>query len=207
MTRGIQATVDEMIAAANDPNYSDDEFFLRGLDSSNPTTVWWAIRGCGLKRLKKAIPKLLEILGKPCVSLGETDARRIAALSLSEMGFDAFKDYVNEIDTHPNQLLREGVADALGLTKDPRALTILDRLLNDKDCSVLLWTSLALAKVGNPSIPYIKRHLVETKALKKALYLLDALKKIDTYESRSVITEYLTATPFQEVKQHKDKFI
>jgi HEAT repeat protein len=207
MNGAIQTTVDDMIAAANDPNHADDATFLNGLDSSNPSTVWWAIRGCGLKRLEGAIPKLLEILGKPCVSLGETDARRIAALSLSQMGFDNIKDYVIDIHKSQNPLLREGVADALGLTKDPRAVNILDGLMHDEDRSVLLWTSLSLAKLGNISVPYIRRHLCDTKDLVKVFYLLDALKKIGTEESKSVLNEYLKATPFEEVREHRNRFV
>jgi HEAT repeat protein len=206
MSGAMHTTVDEMMAAANDPSHAEDAIFLSGLDSSNPSTVWWAIRGCGLKKLEKAIPKLLEILGRPCVSLGETDARKIAALSLSQMGFDSIYDYILDIHENSNALLREGVADALGLTKDPRAVNILNRLMDDDDRSVLLWTSLSLAKLGDVSVPFIRRHLFESKNLVKVFYLLDALKKIGTEESKTVITEYLNATPFEEVRQHRDKF-
>jgi HEAT repeat protein len=203
----MHTTVDEMMAAANDPTHTNADKLLSGLDSTNPSTVWWAIRGCGLKRLAKAIPKLLEILGKPTVSLGDTDTRRIAALSLAQMGFDNIKDYVIDIFKSPNPLLREGVADALGLTKDARAVNTLDRLMDDQDHSVLLWTSLSLAKLGDISVPYVRKHLFSTTDQVKVLYLLDALKKIGTDEAKAVITEYLNTTPFEEVKKLRNKFI
>ncbi len=200
-------TAEEIIEAASDFENVDEALFLKGLDSSNPLTVWWAIRACGLRRIENAIPKLLDLLGKPCLPLGKTDIRRIAALSLSQFGFDKFSNQLGEVRKNTNELLREGIADALGLTKDPRAASILSELLNDEDRNVVLWASLALSKLGNVALPHIEKHLDQTNDRTRALYLLDALKKIGTKESNGVLVRYFDTTAFDDFHDYQDEFV
>lgn len=207
MSNEITPTVDEMIHAATHHRDTQGSIFLHGLTSSNPTTVWWAIRGCGLKKVVESIPQLLEILGKPCVSLGKTDVRRIAALALSQMGLDSLINYVRAISQNRNALLREGVADTLGLIPDPRAVPILAEMLNDEDHSVLLWACLAISKFGNLGLTPLQGHLLRTTDQTKALYILDALSKIGTEEAQGIVVWYLDTTPFKEMRKHRDRFL
>lgn len=193
-------TYEEILSAIENYEDHDEQVFLRGLESRDVYVVWAAIKGCGLKRIQASIPKLVETLGKPSVPLENTDCRRIAAWSLAKMGFDRLAPYVSDIDQEPNPLLREGFADALGMTRDERALSILDRLLEDEDTDVLLWVALSLAKLGKAALPIIKRHLERDPPFSKAVYLIDALKNIGTPAAHEIAQKYLASTEFPQLK-------
>ena len=189
-------------------NYTseDDETFLRELDNTNPYVVWHAIRGVGLKRIRAAVPKLVQILGNHAVPLGEdgnTDLRTIAAWALAEIGYDSLVEYLGEIENNPNPLLREGFADTLGMTRDPRALDALDaldKLMSDPTPSVGLWAALSLSKLGEISLPVIERKLDGLSDLRRAVYLLDSLKKIGTPRAHEIARRYLEKSGSPELK-------
>jgi HEAT repeat protein len=192
----------EIVMAVENYENEADEVFLKSLHSSDPYVVWHGIKGCGMRNIRGAVPKIIEILGTPCAPLGHaenTDLRRIAAWALGKMGYDSFSQYLEEIEHNPNALFREGVADALGNACDPRAAPILDILLADEDRNVVLWSALALAKLGEVSIPVIERHLLLVKEIRRAAYLCDALKKIGTARALAILGGYLKQTPFKEL--------
>jgi HEAT repeat protein len=193
----------DIVLAVDNFEREDAATFLNSLRSPNPYIVWHGIKGCGLKMLRAAVPQIVEILGKPCEPLGHSgnsDLRKIAAWSLGKMGYDSFAEYLTDIEHNPNVLLREGLADALGMTSDPRAIPVLDRLMADEDRNVVLWGALALAKLGEASIPIIDRHLRAAKDLARAAYLSDALKKIGTAQASGILKTYLHETPFRELE-------
>jgi hypothetical protein len=176
--------------------------FLKALESDDPLVVWQAIRGCGLKKITEAVPRLVQILGEPCEPLGadgNTDLRRIAASSLAEIGFETVIPYLVEIEKNENVLLREGFADLLGMTEDRRALPILDRLMVDQDYSVRLWTALSLSKHGDKAVPILERHLRNKPDKRTTVYLLDALKKIGTPLAIKTGQEYLVHWPDEQL--------
>jgi HEAT repeat protein len=180
----------------------DQDTFLKGLTSEDPYVVWYAIKGCGLKRVTEAIPKLIQTLEEPCEPLGSdknTDLRRIAAWSLAKIGFEGLLPYLPRIQKDANSLLREGLADTLGMTGDRRAVPYLDQLMEDEDYPVRLWAALSLAKLGDVSIPVIQKHLTDSPDLKTAVYLLDSLKKIGSPEAKNLAKVYLSRTPFPEL--------
>jgi HEAT repeat protein len=189
----------EIALAVENYKNKNAEIFLRGLDSPDPLVVWQAIKGVGLKRIKEAIPALVKILGVPAEPLGtdgNTDLRRIAAWSLAEMGFESLLPYLGEIREHSNALLREGFADALGITGDVRAIPILDQLMEDKEPSVRSWTALSLAKLGDSSLPVIEKHFKKKPDLRTSVYLIDSLRKIGTTEAEELAKRYISQSSF-----------
>lgn len=192
-----------MVHAEENYTTEDNHTFLKGLENPDPYIVWHAIKGVGLKKIREAVPTLVQILGTPPEPLGEdenTDLCRIAAWALAEIGYDDMAQYVQGIEKNPNPLLREGFADALGMTKDPRALEALGKLMSDPVPSVRLWAALSLSKLGEVALPVIDHKLGNTSDLRTAFYLLDALRKIGTPSAREITNRYLEKSEWKELK-------
>lgn len=179
----------------------DSAVFLSALESDNDHIVWEGIKGCGLKKLREAVPHLVAVLGRPCRDLVGTDHRRIAAWSLGLIGFEGLEPFLDEGLNSQNVLLREGLADALGMTREQRAIPYLQRLVADSDRNVALWAALSLSKTGEAAIPSIEAEIKSAKERWRAAYLLDALLKIDTPRSLKRLDAYLASEEFCDLRE------
>ena len=200
-------TYERILKAIENYKNEDEKIFLDGLESRDEYIIWHSIKGCGLKKVNQAIPKLINIISSPCNDLGTTNLRRITAWTLAKLGYDSYASYLQGMEKNENVLLREAFADAIGITNDPRGLPFLDLLMNDSDDSVLLWASLSLSKFGDTGLPIIEKHLFNTKNERKAIYMLDALKKIDSFDSRKLIIKYFEETKFNKLKKYRSNFL
>ena len=187
-------TYQEIISLINEVDSADESIFIAGLQSTDEHVVWHAAKACGLKKIKKAISKLFELLGKKCIDMDGTDVRRISAWSLSQYDFSEISILINQFYNSTNVLMREGISDLLGLIKDNQVLPLLDELMNDSEDNVLLWASLSLSKHKDEAVSIIKKHLNKTNNLNKNIYLLDALKKIGSERAIKLVKNYKTET-------------
>lgn len=164
--------------------------------------AWLAIRDCGTARNAAALPQLLSLLELPEVYFPEREAlRRIAAWALAQLGFDVVASCAHAVDSS-NPLLREGYADALGETRDPRAVALLEPLALDSDRRVSLWACLSLAKCGESSVPAIHRCLANDPTFSQAANLVDALAKIGSRRAMQLLSTYLGASPWEPELQY-----
>ena len=173
------------------------------LKSSDDHTLWHAARFVGEWHLVELVPQLADLLARDAVDLGSTDARRIAARSLGQLGLDAFEDRIREMVRSENPLSREGIADALGEARDKRAVPYLRDLVLDSDLDVSMWAALGFAKIGAASVPVLEELLSGHPEVWRAVYLLDALKKVGTSEAVATIEDYLKSTEHAELRKDR----
>lgn len=189
-----------MPTAETPPTRDDLLRFLESLLASSDEFVRWHVaRAIGLWRLSELAPQLVHLLGRPASDLGDTDVRRIAARSLGRLGFDVLSASIDELVHHDNSLIREGIADALGETRDLRGLNHLYTLAKDPENHVSMWAALSLSKLGTHAVPVLERLLGEVPSQERAIYILDALKKIGSPETYAIMRNYLATTPYQEL--------
>ncbi len=180
---------------------TNNEFILRALFSEDESIVWFAARICGLKRLPASIPRLIQIIGNECRDLGDTNVRRISTWSLAQIGLESVLEYYEDVYKDSNWLIREGIADMLGMCHySDLVLNILKVLMNDPDEKVCLWASLSLSKHGEHSLLILSDQLNKQKNPKIIIYILDALCKISTEESLRVADEYVIKTDNSQIK-------
>ena len=160
------------------------------LKGGNDFARWHVARMAGEWGIAELASDLVDLLGRPAVDLGDTDVRRISARALGELGFDTLQPYVTGSADSDNTLLREGIADALGETRDPRALSALLRLIVDPDDSVSMWACLSASKLGETAAPPLAEMLSGDLTLQRKMYLLDALLKIGTDDAVDAVRSF-----------------
>ena len=191
---------ERILLALNNYITENDSVFLAGLESKDPYVVWSSIKACGLKKIEDSIDNIFNFLGEPCQSMGHTDVRRISAWSLSQFGYDKIESLIQHNILNPNPLIREGIADILGLVNDKRAIPYLTISMIDENDSVLLWAALSLSKYGNDSLDIIENHLTQDISLNKAMYLMDALHKINSKESDNLLLKFVQHCNKKEIR-------
>lgn len=172
--------------------YDHDLLHREGLDA------WYVLRDCGTARDAAALPQLLAVIALPEQYFPEREAtRRIAAWALGRLGFDALQSCEGAARS-PNPLLREGYADALGETRDARAVPTLEWLALDTDRGVALWASLSLAKCGDASVPAIRQCLARDPSFSHAANLVDALRMIASDDALTLLDNYVASSPWAD---------
>lgn len=197
----------KIVLALENYRDEDNDIFISGLGSCDPYVVWNSIKGCGLKKIETVIEKLFTFLEKPSELMGDTDIRGICVWSLSQFGFGKVETLIQSNLLSSNPLLRQGIADLLGLLNDKKVLPYLLVLINDEEDSVLLWSSLSLAKYGNDALDIIKENLKQDVDLNKAIYLMDALQKINTKESDDILLNFIIHSKNSDIKKFYEQII
>ena len=112
----MSTTLNELSRAIEDPDETPKDLFLSALSDNDDFVKWYAIKGIGLKRLREAVPHLLDLLGEPAPDLGDTDVRRIAAWSLGQIGFDELEKWTPDLGQRLKWNLRGFQATVFRLT-------------------------------------------------------------------------------------------
>ncbi len=171
---------------------TDDELLDR-LRVDEGIALWRDVKEVGQRKLLAAREVLVEILSKEDPYFAEQNLRAIAAGSLASLGFDVLLPYLVQLESS-GELLRVGLADTLGETRDQRATPYLVRLATDESDEVVLFAALGLAKVY--AVPEIASLLSAPQlGFKRTGYLLDALVKIGGSEAEEVYEAHLAECP------------
>jgi HEAT repeat protein len=173
-----------LIATAEGVALASDDEICDAIASENAFIRWYAIKAAGVKRCTGSARHLIDVLSRPAAPIDDktTDERLIAAWSLGQLGLETFEHFCDEIISSPNHLWREGLADALGETRDPKVLRHLARLIEDPSYDVVLWAALSLSKLGKIARPLLESALESTGVENTKIILRDAINKIDLAE-------------------------
>lgn len=87
------------------------------------------------------------------LSAGDEQLARMAISALYEIGPAATPLLLQHLQQQPSELVAARIVETLGMIRDPRALSVLLRLLADPSLEVQQQVTLALRRYGNESIP------------------------------------------------------
>ena len=184
----------ELLILSDIEEPSSEPIFLAALRSSDEYFRWAGAKGLGTLRAANALADLTECLRVPASDLGNTDVHRIACWAIGKIGFPKFEPFARKLARSKDNTTLANLADALGETRDEGCLQYLANLASTDDPTVLLWTCLALSKLGDVSISTL--NALTTRALNQnntytIVLGLDALKKIQSKQATETLNELL----------------
>ena len=190
----IEITRDNVVAALENIDDSTPISFRQALESEDDYIRWYGAKGIGMKGDELGIPALLQALSRPALDLGGTDVRRISAWALAQFALHEVMTAYEEV-VDKNELLREGLADVLGLIGDTRSIPKLASFVKEDSRSVALWAALSMSKIGDPAVEPICQLLDGDLDTERRVLLFDALSKINSSKSLHALNLYLKTLP------------
>lgn len=193
--RGRVSYLQELVASRR----IEQDFCIKALEwETEPLAQWFLIKATGVTKLRSALVHILRICENPDVEFaagaGATSLHLIGAWAVGQIG-ESCTDSVLELLKDDQEQIRRFAVDALGQIggAKPAVLEALGQALENDNQEVALWAALSLAKLGEPSLPILRRILV-SKEVHRIGYALDAIIKIDGLQSHSILTQFLKNT-------------
>ena len=195
----------ELLEFVNSKSLVHSKTFINGLEQDDSYKLWACVKGCGELQLSEALPKLFSLLSTK-LEKHLCDVSGITVWAIAQFDFTTIESDVKELIENPVNDSKAYGADILGFFNNEQSLFMLGELLNDNG-KVLSYACLSLSKHGEVAIPLLKAHLVNSASLEKKVLLLDALKRVNTDSSNSVIKEYFQEEKSQELLDIRERFL
>lgn len=176
------------------PEKFGSDFFAAFLEyETDPICQWYLIRSLSNFETKKHLSVLIKILKKPDISTGKSTLHKICAYTIGSIGKEAAEDLIPLLSSNRKETQIAAI-DALGEIGDAIAIPFLFEMMKKKDRDFLLWASLSLSKIGEPSIEALEKIVSFVEEI-EIIIILDAFVKIGTKKTIKPIVRLLKSYP------------
>lgn len=162
-------------------------------NDTDPICKWYAIKAAGENHFWECVDLLVDVLFQENSLCGESSLHRIAAYAFGKLGANVIPMLIPCLNSGNTDTM-SAVFDAFGELKSPLAIPYIIPIFKSSYNAAIVYAGLALAKIGSPSVPYIKE-VISDANLNNLMVLVDALTSINTLECREILLQTFIVHP------------